>query len=325
MLKIQNTKYTDLNAQDTKYKDPIDQCIPNADGDLLYSDCDNTDAVNELITDYFSAPNCTDDSSIFNTSTQGGSDASKNVIPVQNQHVIMQNDGFILYPINACHTTKSTTDSIVTYSAFKYTCDAAGDVYKYEYDTGDYCKGTPISTTNRVNAELSHYECNLNDCQFADLCELSLFYCEIRIQSDILDVFNNTLNRNRNEYISDASLDYLLIEWTYYKNTKHISTFYLYNNNKNQLIGGYKYNKSVMIISVYNGTCREEWIYNTITKQRDLTKPFGEIDCNYNPRSRPWYNQLIHIGGVNNSVWTKPYWFQEGMSQYIFFICYLQI
>eukprot|EP01083_Nonionella_stella_P195084 718927_1 len=123
---------------------------------------------------------------------------------------------------------------------------------------------------------------------------------EMMIYPEILDA-----------HVQDGRLDYLFVDWSLYPNTKHISSFFRYNNNTNTLIGGHKLDNNTVVISVYNGSCMRQWVYDEQTRQRDINQPFGTVNCEFDPRNRPWYTELVEAGAMNNSIWTKPYLFHN--------------
>eukprot|EP01083_Nonionella_stella_P190868 706826_1 len=141
----------------------IDHCMSTPDGNLTYNEC----LVGVLTSDYYSGANCSDDTSLYNTMIIGGDETANNcfdtayhtaecyshAIPACNYVTTIDSWQPHFYPIGACDTTKST-DTIsktITYTAFKYMCNN-NDIYKYEYNTSDYCQGTAISET-LVNAQ----------------------------------------------------------------------------------------------------------------------------------------------------------------------------
>eukprot|EP01084_Bolivina_argentea_P221492 375125_1 len=136
-----------------------DECINGINTQSYYSVVDNCDGP-----DVFNIP--TEDNSCIDDTYYTVECNSELLLP-QCNYVATD---FKYYPINACHTKRNINNEIISYSAFKYVC-IGENVYKYEYNTNEYCDGSIIASIKQ-NEILEHFECDLNDCKYANKCVL---------------------------------------------------------------------------------------------------------------------------------------------------------
>eukprot|EP01083_Nonionella_stella_P009324 26900_1 len=124
--------------------------------------------------------------------------------------------------------------------------------------------------------------------------------------------------------------DQFFASFTTLSHTTAVFSVFLYNHDLNTMIGAYRVpddadfaNGSTVIIH-YNGTCRQDRLYDDKMRMRMIFEHFGVrntdlpdyLNCEYEPKSRAWYHKSKHIG-VGRSQWTEPYVFNEehqGMS-----------
>ena len=123
--------------------------------------------------------------------------------------------------------------------------------------------------------------------------------------------------------------DQFFASFTQVKHTAAIFSIYLYDPEHNTMLGAYRlpdhdlsdnhYNDTVVIIS-YNGTCRNDRLYDDKLRHRipthDPAKVDNYLNCAYEPSNRRWYKWAKQLG-VGKSNWTEPYIFSEkyrGMS-----------
>lgn len=78
------------------------------------------------------------------------------------------------YPIGACDKLKTVGDIDTTYYAFRFICEGE-DVYKYEYDTDEYCDGEPTSSAVYTD-NLDSFECDLSVCTYSNGCSYTGCY-----------------------------------------------------------------------------------------------------------------------------------------------------
>eukprot|EP01083_Nonionella_stella_P009326 26902_1 len=136
------------------------------------------------------------------------------------------------------------------------------------------------------------------------------------------------------DLLPNASLyhkfDPFFASFTTLSHTTAVFSVFLYNHDLNTMIGAYRVpddadfaNGSTVIIH-YNGTCRQDRLYDDKMRMRMIFEHFGVrntdlpdyLNCEYEPKSRAWYHKSKHIG-VGRSQWTEPYVFNEehqGMS-----------
>eukprot|EP01083_Nonionella_stella_P187567 689477_1 len=181
-------------------------------------------------------------------------------------------------------------------------------LFGYAFSSAWYYNAATIATRNAVELvveSIAEREVNSVQYEFSHPQSLQqLLFGTMHITASVLGDANTSLDR----YATDPSLDHVFVRWFSYPNMKRISSVGLYHNDTDIFIGGFKVGEQGAI-SVYDGVCIQQWLYDEKTKQRDLTQPYNEPDCDYNPRERPWYTALVDAGGVHNSVWTKPYLF----------------
>eukprot|EP01083_Nonionella_stella_P165658 551634_1 len=124
--------------------------------------------------------------------------------------------------------------------------------------------------------------------------------------------------------------DQFFASFTTLSHTTAVFSVFLYNQDLNTMIGAYRMpndadvaNGSTVIID-YNGTCRQDRLYDDKIRMRMLFEPYGVrnsdlpnyLNCEYDAKTRDWYLKAQNIG-VGRSQWTEPYVFNEehqGMS-----------